>query len=160
MRILIATVLDQFCAKIIACCLYPYTNCSYRGMKKISSIFRRSVLTMIFFNEFSRHLNKKHLVQLFQVSIHAYPRYPLQQTTKKQFQRLSIVFQNWTIIFGIQLKKIGNRKQHDVAASTQDDCEKDISFNYIVQNTSIEHDSLRQRILIVWGLSHTVTAVN
>ena len=108
MRILIATVLDQFCAKIIACCLYPYTNCSYRGMKKISSIFRRSVLTMIFFNEFSRHLNKKHLVQLFQVSIHAYPRYPLQQTTKKQFQRLNIVFQNWTIIFGIQLKKIGN----------------------------------------------------
>ena len=107
MRILIATVLDQFCAKIIACCLYPYTNCSYRGMKKISSIFRRSVLT-IFFNEFSRHLNKKHLVQLFQVSIHAYPRYPLQQTTKKQFQRLNIVFQNWTIIFGIQLKKIGN----------------------------------------------------
>ena len=108
MRILIATVLDQFCAKIIACCLYPYTKCSCRGMKKISSIFRRSVLTMIFFNEFSRHLNKKHLVQLFQVSIHAYPRYPLQQTTKKQFQRLNIVFQNWTIIFGIQLKKIGN----------------------------------------------------
>ena len=106
--ILIATVLDQFCAKIIACCLYPYTKCSCRGMKKISSIFRRSVLTMIFFNEFSRHLNKKHLVQLFQVSIHAYPRYPLQQTTKKQFQRLNIVFQNWTIIFGIQLKKIGN----------------------------------------------------
>ena len=108
MRILIATVLDQFCAKIIACCLYPYTKCSCRGMKKISSIFRRSVLTMIFFNEFSRHLNKKHLVQLFQVSIHAYPRYSLQQTTKKQFQRLNIVFQNWTIIFGIQLKKIGN----------------------------------------------------
>ena len=108
MRILIATVLDQFCAKIIACCLYPYTKCSCRGMKKISSIFRRSVLTMIFFNEFSRHLNKKHLVKLFQVSIHAYPRYPLQQTTKKQFQRLNIVFQNWTIIFGIQLKKIGN----------------------------------------------------
>ena len=108
MTILIATVLDQFCAKIIACCLYPYTKCSCRGMKKISSIFRRSVLTMIFFNEFSRHLNKKHLVQLFQVSIHAYPRYPLQQTTKKQFQRLNIVFQNWTIIFGIQLKKIGN----------------------------------------------------
>ena len=108
MRILIATVLDQFCAKLIACCLYPYTKCSCRGMKKISSIFRRSVLTMIFFNEFSRHLNKKHLVQLFQVSIHAYPRYPLQQTTKKQFQRLNIVFQNWTIIFGIQLKKIGN----------------------------------------------------
>ena len=108
MRILIATVLDQFCAKIIACCLYPYTKCSCRGMKKISSIFRRSVVTMIFFNEFSRHLNKKHLVQLFQVSIHAYPRYPLQQTTKKQFQRLNIVFQNWTIIFGIQLKKIGN----------------------------------------------------
>ena len=108
MRILIAPVLDQFCAKIIACCLYPYTKCSCRGMKKISSIFRRSVLTMIFFNEFSRHLNKKHLVQLFQVSIHAYPRYPLQQTTKKQFQRLNIVFQNWTIIFGIQLKKIGN----------------------------------------------------
>ena len=108
MRILIATVLDQFCAKIIACCLYPYTKCSCRGLKKISSIFRRSVLTMIFFNEFSRHLNKKHLVQLFQVSIHAYPRYPLQQTTKKQFQRLNIVFQNWTIIFGIQLKKIGN----------------------------------------------------
>ena len=108
MMILIATVLDQFCAKIIACCLYPYTKCSCRGMKKISSIFRRSVLTMIFFNEFSRHLNKKHLVQLFQVSIHAYPRYPLQQTTKKQFQRLNIVFQNWTIIFGIQLKKIGN----------------------------------------------------
>ena len=108
MRILIATVLDQFCAKIIACCLYPYTKCSSRGMKKISSIFRRSVLTMIFFNEFSRHLNKKHLVQLFQVSIHAYPRYPLPQTTKKQFQRLNIVFQNWTIIFGIQLKKIGN----------------------------------------------------
>ena len=108
MRILIATVLDQFCAKIIACCLYPYTKCSCRGMKKISRIFRRSVLTMIFFNEFSRHLNKKHLVQLFQVSIHAYPRYPLQQTTKKQFQRLNIVFQNWTIIFGIQLKKIGN----------------------------------------------------
>ena len=108
MMILIATVLDQFCAKIIACCLYPYTKCSCRGMKKISSIFRRSVLTMIFFNEFSRHLNKKHLVQLFQVSIHAYPRYPLQQTTKKQFQRLNIVFQNWTIIFGTQLKKIGN----------------------------------------------------
>ena len=108
MTILIATVLDQLCAKIIACCLYPYTKCSCRGMKKISSIFRRSVLTMIFFNEFSRHLNKKHLVQLFQVSIHAYPRYPLQQTTKKQFQRLNIVFQNWTIIFGIQLKKIGN----------------------------------------------------
>ena len=108
MRILIATVLDQFCAKIIACCLQPYTKCSCRGMKKISSIFRRSVLTMIFFNEFSRHLNNKHLVQLFQVSIHAYPRYPLQQTTKKQFQRLNIVFQNWTIIFGIQLKKIGN----------------------------------------------------
>ena len=108
MMILIATVLDQFCAKIIACCLYPYTKCSCRGMKKISSIFRRSLLTMIFFNEFSRHLNKKHLVQLFQVSIHAYPRYPLQQTTKKQFQRLNIVFQNWTIIFGIQLKKIGN----------------------------------------------------
>ena len=108
MRILIATVLDQFCAKIIACCLYPYTKCSCRGMKKISSIFRCSVLTMIFFNEFSRHLNKKHLVQLFQVSIHAYPRYPLQQTTKKQFKRLNIVFQNWTIIFGNQLKKIGN----------------------------------------------------
>ena len=108
MMILIATVLDKFCAKLIACCLYPYTKCSCRGMKKISSIFRRSVLTMIFFNEFSRHLNKKHLVQLFQVSIHAYPRYPLQQTTKKQFQRLNIVFQNWTIIFGIQLKKIGN----------------------------------------------------
>ena len=100
--------IDCYCFKIIACCLYPYTKSACRGMKKISSIFRRSVLTMIFFNEFSRHLNKNHLVQLFQVSIHAYPRYPLQQTTKKQFQRLNIVFQNWTIIFGIQLKKIGN----------------------------------------------------
>ena len=158
MMILIATVLDQFCAKIIACCLYPYTKCSCRGMKKISSIFRRSVLTMIFFNEFSRHLNKKHLVQRF-------PRFnpcvsslslatddeETVSTPKYSLPKLDHYFWN-------TIEK--DRKQHDVAASTQDDCEKDISFNYIVQNTSIEHDSLRQRILIVWGLSHTVTAVN
>ena len=158
MMILIATVLDQFCAKIIACCLYPYTKCSCRGMKKISSIFRRSVLTMIFFNEFSRHLNKKHLVQRF-------PRFnpcvsslslatddeETVSTPKYSLPKLDHYFWN-------SIEK--DRKQHDVAASTQDDCEKDISFNYIVQNTSIEHDSLRQRILIVWGLSHTVTAVN
>ena len=131
MRILIATVLDQFCAKIIACCLYPYTKCSCRGMKKISSIFRRSALTMFFFGEFSRHLKQKKIGPTFSsfnpclssVSL-ATDDEETVSTPKYSLPKLNHYFWN-------SIEK--DRKSHDVAALTQDDFEKDISFNYIVQ---------------------------
>ena len=42
-------VLGQFCAKIINWCLYPYTKCSCKTMRKISNEFYRRGLTIIFF---------------------------------------------------------------------------------------------------------------
>ena len=55
-------VLGQFCAKIITYCLLPYTKCSFKTKRKISSEFHQEELTitnfLVIFGDIASKLEK------------------------------------------------------------------------------------------------------
>ena len=89
-------ILGQFCAKIITKCLYLYTKCSCKTMRKISNEFYQGELTIIIWGViFENIASKLEKIGPIFSSFNPCSSMPSAATDgRKQFQSNKIVFNN------------------------------------------------------------------